>query len=161
MVPNRATHHIYCSTCKYLNISFLSTNSPNSFISKFLLYLNILLHHLDLESNPGPDKTKAKNFSCCHWNVNSLVAHKHSKHRQLEAYNSIYNYDFICISETYIDFSVTQNSEEIQLDGYSLVRSDRPGNSKKGGACLYYKESLGVKIIINFTALSECILCEV
>ena len=95
-----------------------------------------------------------------HWNVSSLVAHNYSKLRQLQAYNSIRNYEFICISETYLDSSVAQNSEEFQLDGYSLLRSDYPSDSKKGGVCLYYKRSLGVKII-NFTALSEWILCEV
>ena len=50
--------HFYCSICKYLNQSFSSTNSPNSFISKFLLYLN--LQHGDIESNPRPGKTKVK-----------------------------------------------------------------------------------------------------
>ena len=47
-----------------------------------------------------------------------------------------------------------------QLDGYSLVRSDYPSDSKRGGVCLYYKESLSVKII-NSLARIECILCEV
>ena len=104
----------------------------------------ILLQHGDIKSNPGPDKIKLKNFSCCHWNVNSLVAHNFSKLCQLEAYNSLYNYDVICISETYLHSSVSHNNENIQLDGYSLIRSDHPSDSKRGGVCLYYKESLGV-----------------
>ena len=66
----------------------------------------------------------------------------------------------MCISETHLDSSAAQNSEEIQIDRYSLVRSDHPGDSKRVGVCLYYKESLGVKII-NFTALSDCVLCKV
>ena len=80
-----------------------------------------------------PGKTKVKNSSCCHWNVKSVVAHNYSKPHQLEAYNSIYNYDFICISESYLDSSVTRNSKEIQLDGWSLVRSDHSNDSKRGG----------------------------
>ena len=107
----------------------------------------ILLQHGNIERNPGPGKTKLKNFSCCHWNVNSLVVHNFSKLRQLETYNSLYNYDFICISETYLDSSVTHNNENIQLDGYSLIISDHPSDSKKGDFCLYYKEFVGVKII--------------
>ena len=120
----------------------------------------ILLQHGDIKSNPGLEETKLKNFSCCHWNVNSLVAHNFSKLRQLEAYNSLYNYDFICISETYLDSFVTHNNENIQLDGYSLIRSDHPSDSKRCGVCLYCKESLGVKII-NLSARNECTLCEV
>ena len=99
-------------------------------------------------------------MSCRHWNVNSLVAHNFSKLCQLEAYNSLYNYDFICISETYLDSFVTHNIENIQLDGYSLIRFDHPGDSKRGGVCLWYEVSLGAKII-NLSAHSEYTLCEV
>ena len=90
----------HVSTCKHLNLH-------NCIISKFLSYLYlILLQHVDSESNPGPDRTKLKNFSCCHWSLNSLVAHNFSKLCQLEAYKSLYNYNFTCISETYLDSSV-------------------------------------------------------
>ena len=51
-------------------------------------------------------------------------------------------------------------NENIQLDVYILIRSDHPSDSKRGGVCLYYKESLGVKII-NLSARNECIPCEV
>ena len=37
---------------------------------------------------------------------------------------------------------------------------NRPLNTKRGGACLYYKESLVVKMI-NISYLQECLLCEV
>ena len=142
------------STCKHLNLH-------NSIISKFLSYLHlVLLQHGDIESNPGPDKIKLKNFSFCHWNVNSLVAHTFLKLHQLEAYNLLYNYDIKCISETYLDSSLTHNNENIQLERYSLIRSDHPSDSKRGGVWLHYKESLGVKII-NVSARNECILCEV
>ena len=51
-------------------------------------------------------------------------------------------------------------NENIQLDVYILIRSDHPSDSKRGGVCLYYKESLGVKII-NLSARNECFPCEV
>ena len=53
----------------------------------------------------------------------------------------------MCISETYLDSSVTHNNENIQLDWYSLIRSVNPSDSGRGGVCLYYKEFLVVKII--------------
>ena len=34
-----------------------------------------LVQHGDIEINPGPKKKQPKYFSCCHWNVNSLLAH--------------------------------------------------------------------------------------
>ena len=66
----------------------------------------ILLMDGDIESNPGP-KTKTKKekiFSCCHWNVNSLLAH--NKLSILEAYNVAHKYDVICISESNLDSTV-------------------------------------------------------
>ena len=59
-------------------------------------YLHILLlQHGDIEANPGPPKEKLKNISCCHWNVDSLIAHNVSKISLLEAYKAIYKHDFL------------------------------------------------------------------
>ena len=130
---NHVWNNSHYSAGKHLNLH-------NSIISKFSSYLHlILLQHGDIESNPGLDKTKLKNFSCCNWNVNSLVAHNFSKLRQLEAYNSLYNYGFICIFETHLDSSVIHNNKNIQLDEYILIISDHPSDYKRGGVCLCYK----------------------
>ena len=53
-------------------------NNIEIFISYFLLIILflLLLLHGDIESNRGPKKKKQTYFSLCHWNVNSLVAHK-------------------------------------------------------------------------------------
>ena len=59
----------------------------------------LIMQHGDIESNPGPSK-KHRPLTCCHWNVNSLTAHKMFKKSLIEAYNSNHKYDFICISET-------------------------------------------------------------
>ena len=110
----------------FIKRSFTNFLYITSFIdvaySTYFLHI-LLLQHGDIETNPGPQKEKTKNLSCCHWNVNSLIAHNLSKLAQLEAYNSVYKHDFICISETFFDPS-------IQLDGYNLLRADHPSNSK-------------------------------
>ena len=31
------------------------------------------------------------------------------------------------------------------LEGYNLIRSDDPSNTKRGGVCIYYKERLAVR----------------
>ena len=51
----------------------------------------------DIEINPGPKKIPHLNFSCCHWNVNSLATDNYSKVLALKAYNFTDKYDFICI----------------------------------------------------------------
>ena len=103
---------------------------------------------LQCHGNNGPDPGTRKlkdNFSVCHWNLNSLSAHSFSKLTQLKAYNSIYKYDFICLSETYLDSSIPDNL--IDIEGYKLIRANHPDNIKRGGVCIYYKESLPVRVI--------------
>ena len=46
------------------------------------------------------------------------------------------------------------------FDGYKLIRSDHPSNTKRGGVCIYYKESLVVRLV-DITSLPECLVCEV
>ena len=81
----------------------------------------ILLIDGDIESNPGPKtKTKRANFfSCCHWNVTSPLAH--NKLSMLEAYNVAHKYDVTCISESYLDSTVTLDNNSLSLNGYNLT----------------------------------------
>ena len=73
----------------------------------------IRLTHGDVETNPGLKKSHSC-FSCCHWNVNSLIAHNKLKVSLLEAYNTVHKYDFICISETYFDSSVESEDDNLR-----------------------------------------------
>ena len=85
-------------------------NTINSFNVLYFVYFLyfLLLQHGDIERNPGPQSDQIKNLSCCHWNVNSLVAQNLSKVTQLGALNSLYKHDFICISETCFDSSILE-----------------------------------------------------
>ena len=103
-----------------------------------LLYIFALIQcHGDIELNPGPKKIKENVLSICHWNLNSIIAHNFSKLTQLKAYISTYKYDFICLSETYLDSSIPDDL--LEIEGYNLVRADHPDNIKRGGVCIYYK----------------------
>ena len=42
------------------------------------------------------------------------------------------------------------------MQGYNLVRCDHPTNSKRGRVCIYYKDSLPLKVI-DIKYLHECI----
>ena len=66
----------------------------------------------------------------------------------------------ICFSETYLDSSVSNYEKDILVKGYSAVRADHPSNTKRGGVCIYYKESLGV-LIKGIPNLTDTILCQV
>ena len=65
----------------------------------------------------------------------------------IAAYNTIHKYDFICISETYLDSSVHADDRDILINGYNLICADHPSNNKRGGMCIYYRESLAVQLV--------------
>ena len=57
----------------------------------------------------------------------------------------MHTYDFICLSETWLDSKTSIDSNDLSLKGYNLNRVDNPVNVKKGGVCVYYKETLAVQ----------------
>ena len=78
----------------------------------------------------------------------------------LKAYNSVYKYDFICVSETFLNSSFESNDKDLMKEGYNSIRRDHPSYTKRGGVCIYYKESSAVRIK-NITSLTEFLVCEV
>ena len=58
----------------------------------------------------------------------------------IEAYNSNHKYDFICVSETYLDSSVSDDDKELAMKRQNFTRADHPSNVRKGGVGIYYKE---------------------
>ena len=52
-------------------------------------------------------------------------------HNSIEAYNTIHDSDFICISEIYLDSSVILDNKDIATEDYNIVRADHPSNRKK------------------------------
>ena len=75
----------------------------------------------------------------------------------LKACNAIYKYDFIGLSETYLDSSIPSDYLSLDLEGYKLIRADHPNNVIRSGVCIYYKESLPVRAI-NLPYVQEALL---
>ena len=140
--------NLSCISIKRCRCMFIGHNSTIIiffFCSFFVLIL--LLKHGDIEINPGPKENRSKSFSCCHWNVNSILGH--NKLSLLTAYNSALIYDLICLTETYLDSTVHPNN--LLINGYKLVRADHPDNVKRGGVCLYYRENLTLWYTLHWT----------
>ena len=132
----------------------IPTYSP---LPLFIIFLLLLAN--DVHPHPGPISNKTRHFSVSFWNANSISAHNFSKIDLVKSYNSIYKYDMICIAETFLDSSFLSNDERLHLDGYELIRSDHPNNVKRGGVCIYIKNSLAA-MVCNITKLNECIVIE-
>ena len=76
----------------------------------------------------------------------------------MKAYISLYKHDFICLSEIYLVFSKPDSL--LEIDRYILVRADHSNNIKRGGVCIYYKESFPVQVI-SLPYLKEALLLEI
>ena len=129
----------------------------STFVSyNFLRWLYVLLITLsgDVELNPGPKRNTVQTLSICHWNLSSICAHNFAKLTLLRAYVSVRKFDIICLSETYLDYSI--DDENLEISGYYLIRSDHPSNIKRGGICIYYKNFLPLKVT-DVRLLEECI----
>ena len=134
---------------------------------RFVFILLILFVCGDTDLNPGrKNRNSCYNFSICHWNLNSITAHNFGKvNVLLQAYNAIINFDMICLSESYLDSSVfsdndNNDNDNLYIKDYKLVRADHPGNVKRGGVCVYFKESLPASCPPN-PYLKECLIFEV
>ena len=54
--------------------------------------------------------------------------------------SSLYNpfkYDFICISETNIDSTISSDNNNLYISGYNLLRANHSSNLKRGGVWIY------------------------
>ena len=86
----------------------------------------------NVEVNSGP-KIKANNFSVCCWNINSISVHNYSKVSLLKAYLTVYKFDIVCLSETYLDSNTAPDIENLKISGYNLIKLYHPSNSRGDG----------------------------
>ena len=150
----------------FLNIVTSHRRSLNDIF--FICQLSFYLWHIhtliylsgDIETNPGPITNHSKGFTICHWNLNSIATDNFVKIPILESYAITHKFDLICLTETFLDSSYSNDDPRLQLTGYSLLRVDHPMNMKRGGVCIYYKEHLPLICKPNLTPLDECLVCE-
>ena len=142
------------------------------FKSLYFITVALYIHHVwvyfitiklsgDIEENPGLQSEPCNSLSICHWNLNSIPAHNFIKLSLLHAYISINKFDIICLSETYLDSSISSNDGSLEVPGYTLVRADNANNTKRGGVCIiYYFNSISLKVL-DIKFLNECINFEI
>ena len=101
----------------------------------------------DIEINPEPEPNPYYSFSICHWNLNSLTVHNYLKVSILRAHVAINKFDVVFLSKTFVDLSNLSDDDNFNLHGYNVVRADHPSNTKKGGVCIYFINSLPLKVL--------------
>ena len=92
---------------------------------------------------------------------NGLLARNHEKIPLVEAFIISNNIDIFCISKTFLDSSVNNIYNGLNVNAYTLARSDHNSNTKRGGEALYYKNHLPVSRRNNIFSLNESIVLEI
>ena len=115
-------------------LSDIVTHRRSLNMTCFIFLSNFFLWHIstliclsgDVEINPGPVTNYSQGFTICHWNLNSIPTDNFAKMPLLEAYALTYNFDIVCLSETFLDSSYLYDDPRLSLPGYSLIRADHP-----------------------------------
>ena len=128
----------------------------------FHVWLHLILTKRsgDIKQSLVTKSNSSQSFSICHWNFNSISAHNFIKVSLLKTFIATHKLDVICLSETYLDSSISNDDDNLEIPGYDLFRADHPSNTKRGGVCIYYRNSLPLKIL-NIQYLHECINFEI
>ena len=91
----------------------------------------------DVELNPG------ETFDFCLWNCNSLPAHNFERVTLIENYISIHKVKLFALTETALHTS--NSNSDLEIQGFSILRNDLPGDHTHGGVMLYYRNDLAAK----------------
>ena len=124
-------------------------------VPQWLFVLLILLAN-DIHMNPGPQYHNTF-FNFMTWNLNSITTNNYERIRLLEAHNSIFDYDLISVCETNLNDSLVPKVPE--LNGYTFVPANHPGNVTHGGVGIFYKNSLPV-ILRRDLSFDESLVIE-
>ena len=151
-------HRTCFLTFKYMIMStgffvstFLSIPCATLWYFRLVIYLSN-----DISKNPGL-QFQNNFFNFMSWNLNSLAKDNFHRVSLIKAHNSLFNYDLISICETCLNDTV--ELPETLLDEYIFVPANNPGNTRRGGVGLFYKNSLPV-VIRNDLSFDESIVVE-
>ena len=112
----------------------------------------------DKHPHPGPFELGLK---FCHWNLNGILSRNKIKIPLMKAYNTVFHYDIIALSETFLNNTV--KDDDIFIEGFSktVFRSDHPGGDKVGGVCIYFEENLPIKRRKDLEIMQESVVTKI
>ena len=117
----------------------------------FPISIILLVLSGERETIPGPDPGYSNSFSFCHWNLNSIAAHNFLTTPYIRLILSVY--------QKPLQTTLISDDNQLVLRGYNLIRADNPNNIKRRRVCIYYRETLPIKVT-NVNILNECLVWE-
>ena len=89
-----------------------------------ILTTQVLLESGDIQTYQGPKKSSAIRF--CHWNLNGLAAQVPFN----RGFHHCAQFRHCMSAETFLGPTLPDHDENININGYSLLRVDHPNNIK-------------------------------
>ena len=128
-----------CESIKETNLTWSDYMFTITYLINNFKHLLLLLSR-DIETNPDPKRSS--NIKFCHWNLNGLTAHYFIRVPLVEAFITSNNFELVFLSKTFLGSTIPNDDANIQINGYSLLRTDHLNNIKRGRVCIYFKQSL-------------------
>ena len=77
------------------------------------------------------DLNLIQSFSICHWNLNSILALHFIKLSLLKPCIAIYKFDFVCLSQTYLNAIISNDNNSLEVSIYNLFRTGHPSSTER------------------------------
>ena len=78
----------------------------------------------------------------------------------MQAYVINENFYIICLSDTFLNFSIQNNDEKLKSGGYNLIRSDHPSDSKKMESVSVINKHISFIRRANLCTLDKCLVTK-
>ena len=103
----------------------------------------------------------SKVLSFAVWNLDSLPARDFARVPLIESFQATYDIDMFEVCESMLAENIS--NEDILINGFSPdpFRSDKDSDTRNGGVCMYFKESLPIKERCYLETLPETIVAEI
>ena len=108
----------------------------------------------DIEKNPGPRPSSSEIFLDLSLEPKQFTCAFLCKKFSLKTYLSIHKLDKASLRKTYLDLNVPLHDVNLETQGYKLFQSDHLSQHKRGGVCIFFRNSPPVKIL-NIHYLQE------
>ena len=120
----------------------------------------LLLLSGTVEIIPGPHTFKKK-ISFAIWNLDILPARDFARIPLIESLHATYDFHIFGVCESMLTKNIS--NQDILINGFSPdpFRSDKDSDTRNGGVCLYFKESLHIKQRCDLEILPETIVAEI
>ena len=79
----------------------------------------------------------------------------------LQALPVTHDCDIICLSEKFLDSSISNEDERIRIEGYNLLRADHLSNKKRGDVCIYCKELFPIIKRDDLCTFKDCLVTKI